>query len=332
MLHSMKRPAGASGYESFETPQRPSFPDGLVKIFEQLKHDSHIELPFREKESPNKRRKSPGHDSVWHINELYWKDSAALTRALEAFKINTPSRLEAHDSRLIRLCDTLRNAVDRARQTRTPKTDPSKPSWLSQKKAPRGRSPSPPPSPTQQIKHLPADAVIPPIRAATHDGSPVKARQSDLNDLMDDAVPADLDHPVLAASASKATSSLFDLAGLKSAETSSNSRTKSANTSFWSAPPNSQLPPASPATTVDDMDEKEDFADEATQTTNYGEFPSSAVPGHSPQTDSPATLYHTPRKPYTRELGRVENALFAGTWFTRARAAWDLLRGSFVVN
>ena len=106
----------------FETPiLSPS--QKVARYFEQLTSQDAAILPFHEKSSPGKRRKSPGHDVVKHISFLYHNHRDLLSPALEAFRLRSPTLLD-NDAKLNDLLDRLTVVVTPLKGDGTPRSSP----------------------------------------------------------------------------------------------------------------------------------------------------------------------------------------------------------------
>ena len=105
-----------------ETPKKEGT-DALVGYFEQLRDQYGITLPYQEKSSPSKRRKSPGHDAVKQMHFLFCCDKTGetLTHALETFRLHSPC-LYTIDDKLNHLLESLTIAVNSAKKTYTPRS------------------------------------------------------------------------------------------------------------------------------------------------------------------------------------------------------------------
>ena len=221
--------------KAFETPAKQN---GIDKILAQLLEEDGISLPSKEKESPSKRRKSPGHDAVEHVKFLYFKNYEGLTRALREFRIRSP-KLSDNDAKLNYLLDKLTLAVNSTKMRTTPRSTGQRwpPQSLERSATHNGchaDTAAAPSSPTLSIKHAPQEPFkVPYLQPPPSQSIPEPK------------------------------------SGITSANTSFNTNL---NTSFWSDVKPSQEAPESPATSIASFDGANDV-----DCTQISEFSMSSI-------------------------------------------------------
>ena len=244
-LARVPRPPGEQSAKTAEivTPR-----DGIHKIFEQLKEIG-VVLPFRVRESPSKRRKSPGDDAVKHINFLYWQHPDSLVKILEDFELQSPGFAD-NDTRLNNLLETLSLAVSARKPAGTPSSRSHwPPSSLQAEPAPQELDA--PASPTLSVKHAPKlpiedfagyPMLPPPIPFASKPNFGTVSATTSF-----DSTATAMDQTLGTTTANTS----FDAMDPRSGTTTANT---SFNADFWSQPKASQDQPVSPATSYHSLE------------------------------------------------------------------------------
>ena len=291
MVQTRHSPAGFAPLAApLETPKL----DGLAKYYEQLNQQDGIALPYKERNSPSKRRKSPGHDIVFQIQFLYFQDPDSLEKVVEEFRLRSPT-LHNNDDKLNLLFETLSIAVNSIKKSGTPgssrrqlEATPSPERSGLQQATSMGLSISAPKTKDTPTSMGPPDSVSKTKDTPTSSHWPPRLLQSTQVEKEEEVKPPDsptlsiktvrkmqLDkiaqHPQLP----PPMEPLKVFAGITSANTSFTTNT-SANTSFSSEAHSSQNSLASSQTSIDSlpcMDGANDLADIAS---NRSQIPMSS--------------------------------------------------------
>ncbi|KAK3725366.1 hypothetical protein LTR37_000336 [Vermiconidia calcicola] len=240
--------------------------DGINNFFRTFNEDYGIALPYNERESPSKRRKSPGHDAMKRMSFLYYQDPEGLAKALQQFRSQSPT-LNGNDEKLNYLLDQLTLTVTNSKQQGTPRSKGQWPPPAHSLPHNAQHELDAPPSPTLSVKHAPK-------------ATPDVVRYPELP-------------PAMAGSSRNVSHTSHT-----SFTTAHTSFDTSANTSFWSeAPQKGSQAPTSPATSVDSFDGAKDAPD-CTQTSAYDgpmssmdEAQIAAIVSAAPANTSPLTKY-----------------------------------------
>ena len=289
MVQTRHSPAGFAPLAApLETPKL----DGLAKYYEQLTQQDGIALPYKERNSPSKRRKSPGHDIVFQIQFLYFQDPDSLEKVLEEFRLRSPT-LHNNDDKLSHLFERLSIAVNSIKKSGTSHSSrrqlqatpsPERPGL--QQATSMGLSISAPKTKDTPTSMSPPDSVSKSKDTPTSSRWPPRLLQSTQVEKEEKVKPPD--SPTLSIKTVRKMSldkiaqypqlpppmePLKVFAGITSANTSFTTNT-SANTSFSSDAHSSQNSLASSQTSIDSlpcMDGANDGPNvDCTQTTFYG--------------------------------------------------------------
>ena len=253
MVHTRQSAGFALQAAQLETP-KVIRADGLEKYFEQFTQQEGITLPYQERSSPSKRRKSPGHDVVQKFSYLYFKDkrenTSTLSRALVDFRLRSPT-LHNNDDKLNHLLDALSivvSSIKKNGQTRSP--DRRGEATLSPERNGQhhdhGTSMDPPKS-VSKSKDTPTSTHWPPLSTPLQrdDIDPPPSPTFSIKTVIKMPLDKIAQYPELPAPRMEPQKSFAGITSLNTSFTT----TTSANTSFWSEAPGSQEP-ASPASSI----------------------------------------------------------------------------------
>lgn len=128
---------------------------GINAYFESLCQKLDIDLPYNEVESPSKRRRTPGHECVRHIQLLFYQRRETLDHVVEQLLASTPQK-RSQDARLTHVYRKLQVTADLVSNQLTPSR--RKLTFLPIRPTPAADTEDgivQPPSPTMAVKHKP---------------------------------------------------------------------------------------------------------------------------------------------------------------------------------
>ena len=241
-----------------------------MQYIHRLNIEHNLDLIWNEGESPNKRRRTPGHEVTNAVRFLFFQDREALGQVEKDFR----ERLRGRQSQAQKLSDLLERLS--IAKTECLKTRPTASS--AKYSLPRGSTnANTPASPTQSVKHAPryempaedAEFLPPPRRglqaslmeaSRTASGQKARKRSSSHMGTMPNASPSitrPTSQKAAVAPESMPAMPSFTSNDATSAHTSfmSNSGHLGLNTSFWSEVQHGTQDQASPTTSVDSCEE-----------------------------------------------------------------------------